>query len=118
MLEQMSREGAFVGASRRSLALSERSELATDGWRRQGTRCLCGWSPRERCADSIREAQASSVRNGYAHKHQAAAASSYAFPSRIIANITHNTRRATATIAFFSEPVFRFSFSNTVRQRR
>lgn len=34
-----------------------------------------------------------------------------------MANITHNSRRATPTIAFFFEPVFRNRFSYTARQR-
>ena len=40
--------GAFVGAGRRSLALSERSELASDGrGQRRHPRCLC-WRVSER----------------------------------------------------------------------
>ena len=42
----------------------------------------------------------------------------YAFPSRSMANITHNTRLATPTIARFFEPVFFFSLSNMLLQRR
>ena len=40
----------------------------------------------------------------------------YGSPSRSIAKMTHSTRRATATIAFFLEPVLAQSFLNRVLQ--
>ena len=50
--------GAFVGAGRRSLALSERSELASDGReQRRHPRCLC-WRVSER---AIRHASANRI---------------------------------------------------------